>query len=151
METVMPDTVTPDTVAPEIEALHQFFVSWFTGQIAADTFENGFLNRFDPAFHLIQPAGVILNLTDIATSIRAGYGSNPQFRIAIRNVQIRRVFHGHILATYEEWQRHALASIPPDNARLATVLFAQTQPLRWLHLHETWLPPTIVAAGHFGF
>ncbi|MEM8809604.1 MAG: hypothetical protein AAGF01_26575, partial [Cyanobacteria bacterium P01_G01_bin.38] len=81
---------------------------------------------------------------DIASSIRQGHASNPDFRIAIRDVQIRKVFDGHILATYEEWQRNALASTFPDNARLATVLFANTQPLRWVHIHETWMPKHMV-------
>lgn len=140
-----------DTVKKEIEALHDFFVAWFTGKADEHEFEVGFLKRFDPDFHLIPPAGTILELNDIASSIRQGHASNPDFRIAIRNVQIRKVFDGHILATYEEWQRNALASTPPDNARLATVLFVNTQPLRWLHIHETWMPKHIAEASPYDF
>ena len=140
-----------ETVTKEIEALHEFFVAWFTGAIDASQFKIGFLNRFDPTFLLIPPAGTILDLDGIAANIRAGYASNPNFRIAIRNVQVRRVFDGHILATYEEWQRNAIASTPPDNARLATVLFADTPPLRWLHIHETWMPKDVAAAGPYDF
>ena len=140
-----------ETVKKEIEALHEFFVAWFTGKTAEREFDAGFLARFDPDFHLIQPAGVVSDLKDIASSVRDGYASNPNFKIAIRNIQTRRVFDGHILATYEEWQRNALASTPPDNARLATVLFADTQPLRWLHIHETWMPKDITEAGPYDF
>lgn len=140
-----------EIIKQEIEALHQFLVAWYTGTIAEDEFETAFLNRLDSEFLLIPPAGIILTLEDLATSLRHGYHSNPDFRIAIRNVQVRRVIGGHILATYEEWQRNALASIPPDNARLATVLFAETQPLQWLHIHETWMPKEVTEGGPFDF
>ena len=83
--------------------------------------------------------------------MRRAHGSNPDFRIAIRNVVVRRVMPDVVLATYEEWQRNALASTPPDNARLATVAFARTEPLRWLHVHETWLPGEVAAAGPYDF
>ena len=140
-----------EIIKKEIEALHQFLVAWYTGTIAEDEFETAFLNRLDSEFLLIPPAGIILTLEDLATSLRHGYHSNPHFRIAIRNVQIRRVFGGHILATYEEWQRNALASTPPNNARLATVLFAETMPLQWLHIHETWMPKEFTEAGPYDF
>lgn len=138
-----------EVVAKEIEALHEFFVAWFTGSIAESEFETGFMARFDPDFLLIPPAGIVLDRDGIASAVRDGYGSNPGFRIAIRNVRVRRVFEGHVLATYEEWQRNALASEPPDNARLATVLFADTRPLRWLYVHETWMPAE--SAGSYEF
>lgn len=140
-----------EAVKKEIEALHEFFVVWFTGKIPQAEFDSGFLKRFDSGFHLIPPAGVMLDLDAIASSIRAGYASNPDFRIAIRNVRVQRVFNGYILATYEEWQRNALASKPPDNARLATVLFADTRPLTWLHVHETWMPKDRIEAGPYDF
>ena len=140
-----------ETVRKEIEALHEFFVAWFTGNIAENEFDSGFLARFDADFHLIPPAGIVLDLDGIASGVRDSYASNPDFRIAIRNVQVRRVFDGHILATYEEWQRNALASEPPDNARLATVLFEDANPLRWLHVHETWMPADIADAGLYDF
>ena len=57
-----------------------------------------------------------------------------------------------IAATYEEWQRNALASTPKDNGRIATVLFRREEErLRWLHLQETWLPDERMRAGPFDF
>jgi hypothetical protein len=138
-------------VRQEIESLHGFFVGWFSGALPETDFEEGFLRRFDPDLILIPPAGVRLGLEDIASSVRQAHASNPTFRIAIRSVQIQRIFDRHILATYEEWQRNALASTPPDNGRIATVLFEHTEPLRWLHIHETWLPAAIAAAGPYDF
>lgn len=138
-------------VQKEVEALHQFFVGWFSGALPTSEFEAGFLSRFDSEFLLIPPAGSKLTLSDLAASVRRGHASNPDFRIAIRNVRIHHVLDGHILATYQEWQRNALASTPPDNARIATVLFENSDRLRWLHIHETWLPPAVSAAGRYDF
>jgi hypothetical protein len=138
-------------IRADIEALHAFFVGWFSGALPESAFEPGFLDRFAADFLLIPPAGVTLTLDDIAGSVRKGYATNPDFRVAIRNVRVRREFDGAVLATYEEWQRNALASTPPDNGRVATVLFAIGEPLRWLHIHETWLPADQMSAGPYDF
>jgi hypothetical protein len=138
-------------VRDEIEALHRFFVDWFTGAAPNDAIETDFLNRFDPDFLLIPSGGTILTLDAFESTLRLSHGTNPDFRIAIRNVTIRRNLDDCIVATYEEWQRNALASTPPDNARIATVLFKRARPLRWLHVHETRLPDSIVTAGPYDF
>lgn len=140
-------------VREEIESLHRFFVEWFSGSVANtdEIFEAGFLRRFDQSFQLIPPAGIRLDLTGLASSVRAGHDSNPHFRIAIREVTIRHTYDDHILATYEEWQRNALASTPPHNARIASVIFRSRESLRWLHVHETWLPNAVMEAGPYDF
>ena len=140
-----------EQVRAEIEALHEFFVGWFTGALDASCFDEGFLARFDSEFLLIPPAGIILSLDELSSGIRNTYDTNPDFRIVIRNVKIRRVLDNQIIATYEEWQRNALASTSPDNGRLATVLFKKTDPLQWLHVHETWMPEPVQKAGPFDF
>lgn len=141
-------------VRDEIEALHEFFVGWFSGVLSKDVFESRFLDRFDSEFLLVPPAGRLLGLDDLAAGVRENYATNSDFRIAIRNVKVRREFDGKVLATYEEWQRNALASTPPDNGRIASVLFSDNgaaAPIRWLHIHETWLPEAIMTAGPYDF
>lgn len=136
----------------EIEALHEFFVGWFSGRLPKDVFETQFLVRFDPDLLLIPPGGVLLSLDTFASGVESAHATNPDFRIAIRNVTVRRVFRNTVLATYEEWQRNALASTPPDNGRLASVLFDdEGDRLRWLHIHETSLPEDISRAGPYDF
>lgn len=141
------------TVDSEIKSLHTFFVDWFAGcsPSSDETFFAKFMDRFDPAFLLIPPAGTTLDLDDLANSIKSAHGSNPTFNIKIRNVQIRREWENHVLATYEEWQRNAKASSPPNNGRVATVLFKIEKRLKWLHVHETWLPQDIMQAGPYNF
>ncbi len=140
-----------DIIRTEIEDLHKFFVGWFTGALDASHFEQDFHARFDADFLLIPPAGIILSLAELSTGIKSTYDTNPDFRIAIRNVKIQRILDNEIIATYEEWQRNALASTPPDNGRLATVIFKMTEPLQWLHVHETWMPENVQKAGPFDF
>jgi len=140
-----------DRVLAEVEALHGFFVGWFSGRLPKHAFQSGFLDRFDPAFVLIPPAGTFMGLEALGSAVHSAHATNPEFRIAIRNVRVLRQLDGHVLATYEEWQRNALASTPPDNARVATVLFAEGEPLHWLHVHETWLPEEVASAGPYDF
>ncbi len=139
-------------VRAEVEALHEFFVGWFGGTLPETVFKADFLDRFAADLVFIPPAGHFFGLEDLAGSVRQGYGSNADFRVQIRNVNVHHVFPEHVLATYEEWQRNARASTPPDNARLATVLFQiDGDRLRWLHIHETWLPQALMAAGPYDF
>jgi hypothetical protein len=147
----MPVSSLQQRVQDEVEALHRFFVGWFSGSLPATEFERGFLSRFDPTFLLIPPGGSLLSLSDLASSVRQRHASNPDFRIAIRNATVRHTSGQHVIATYEEWQRNALASRPPDNGRVATVLFSNSEPLRWLHVHETWLPESVTSAAPFDF
>ncbi|MEJ8566457.1 hypothetical protein [Elongatibacter sediminis] len=138
-------------VKHEIESLHEFFVGWFTGELPAERFDELFLHRMDEEMILIPPAGMVLNLQALSEMLRQSHGNNPAFRIAIRNVTVRRVWPDHVLATYEEWQRNALASEPADNGRISTVLFRRGDALSWLHLQETWLPAEVMAAGPYDF
>ena len=140
-----------DRVRREIEALHEFFVAWFSGAVGREAFEPRFMARFSPDLVFIPPAGTVLGLRDLASSVRTAHASNPDLRVAIRRVRIERDLGSHVLATYEEWQRNALASTPPDNGRVATVLFARSEPLVWLHIHETWLPQKAMSAGPYDF
>lgn len=146
----MSETMT-EVVRAEIEGLHAFFVGWFSGRLPMTAFDSGFLDRFAPAFLLIPPAGTLLALNELASNVRSAHDTNPDFRIVIRNVEVRRCFDGHVLATYEEWQRNALASRPPENGRIASVIFRDVRPLQWLHIHETWLPESVARAGPYDF
>ena len=133
--------------------MHRFFVAWFGGFCADEQgwFQHELLQRLDEQFILVPPAGKLLSRDELTGSIKAAYNSNPDFRIAIRNLRIRRTWDRYLLATYEEWQRNARASSPPDNGRVATVLFEVDDGFKWLHVHETWLPEPVMRAGPYDF
>ncbi len=138
-------------VKQEIEDLHAFFCEWFGGNIPETHFERYFSARFARDLVFIPPAGRSLGLADLTQSIYKGYASNSDFRVQIRNVVVRHTFSDHVLATYEEWQRNALASTPADNGRIATVLFELGDQLIWHHIHETWLPLSVMEKGPYNF
>ena len=149
--------MTLDIVRQEVEGLHEFFVDWFTGACEGSdaVFGERFRIRFAPDCYLIPPNGRLMGFEKLDSAIHGDYGVNPDFRIAIRNVRVHRETGGLVLATYEEWQRNAVNSKPPDNGRIATVLFATgnntATGLQWLHIHETWLPKDVMAAGPYDF
>ncbi|MCC7410039.1 MAG: hypothetical protein IT495_00185 [Gammaproteobacteria bacterium] len=144
-------------VRAEIVELHEHFVTWYAGRCDADdaTFERFFSCRFSPDFAIVLPAGTLHAGVDFLPVLRAGHGSNADFRICIRDVRVREAGAGLVVATYEEWQRNARNSSPADNARLTTaVLVGATHAPRrfaWLHAHETWLPSSVLTADRFEF
>ena len=85
-------------IRDEIEALHQFFVDWFSGGAPDrdDIYEARLLRRIDPSFCFISPDGAELNRSALANGMRKGHGSNPDFRIAIRDVNVRAVCGNHV-------------------------------------------------------
>ena len=132
-------------VTDEIIALHDFFTEWFPGRCAQDEslFNARLTDRMDENLILVQPGGRSIDKQTFCDAVWSGYGKSPDFRAIIRNVELRPVtLEGHVLVTYEEWQRGAVNSMPEDNARTASVLFAleDEKPRRWIHIHETWLP-----------
>jgi len=150
----LPSMSLHDAVRVEIESLHAFFVQWFSGVAPRDdaTLVQGFTRRFTDDFVLIPPAGTRLGARQLGDGLERGHGSNPEFRVAIRRVELRLETADLVIATYEEWQRNAKASTPPDNGRVATVVFLrQGDGLRWQHIHETWLPADVMAVGPFDF
>jgi hypothetical protein len=143
-------------VRAEIVALHEFFVQWFSGVVANDddVFAQGFARHFEPGFVLIGTGAEILPLAALTKFMRAGHGSNPGFRIEIRDVVLRRELDAVFVVTFEEWQRNAQHATP-NNGRLCTVLLQTDRVapggLAWLHMHECWLPSAVVAAERFEF
>lgn len=144
-------------IAREIKELHEFFVAWFGGRIANtdEAYRDGLVARCDPGFMLVSPDGSALELDALARALRDSHGSNPQFRIQVRNPRVRYELGDVVVVTYEEWQRNALQSTPADNGRLSTAVFRKhagaPNGVLWLHVHETWLPSAIMAAGPYDF
>jgi len=126
----------------EIEDVHAFIASWFRGDLIPDdaVFDNGLCARMAAELVNIQPSGQVLTRSDLVDGIRAGHGSNSNFRISISDVVLRWVGDGKALVTYVEFQQGARQTVPADNRRISSVLFdlSGERPL-WLHIHETGL------------
>ena len=100
---------------------------------------------------MIAPAGTIERLSTLVERRRLSYGANPDIRIAIREVTLIHAWDQYKLVTYEEWQRNALQSISPDNGRLCSALIHCGDDIKWLHIHDTWLPESVMEAGPYDF
>lgn len=145
-------------VPAEVRALHECFVAWFSGACAASDawFDAHFCCRLAEDFEIVLPGGRRLARQALLEDLRAAHGSNPAFRIQVRDVRVRALGGGAVwLVTYEEWQRNARRSTPPDNGRItsATLVPDAQCPygLKWVHAHETWLPAEVVVADPFDF
>lgn len=138
-------------VRREIEDLHRFFVDWFTGRAEKSALNAILLSALDESLLFISPDGHRLARDTLLDGLRAGHGTNPDFRIAIRDVTVQQDLGDHVLATYTEWQRGSRTSGQPENARVATVVMTREKPFRWLSVHETWLPKDVRVAGSFDF
>lgn len=126
----------------EVERLHAFIEGWFRGTMPKDTFATGFANRLHAGFENIQPSGKVLSRADLLDPIREAHGSNPEFRIEIRELRLLGAWpEAKILqATYVEAQFGARNS-DPRNDRRSTVLFeAPLGRLIWRNLQETAVP-----------
>ena len=128
----------------EIIEIHQFFMDWFTGSISnTEEVFFRFFKVLTPNFELITPSGNIFHYTDVIEMIKSSYGSrslpNSQFKIEIKNINVRFAFQSILGATYEEWQY----SDDSKTARISTVIFQKnnntSNQLSWVHVHETWL------------
>jgi hypothetical protein len=132
-----------DEVQAEIVRLHDFFTGWFSGALPEDAFEEGVAARLHPEFENVQPAGKALARDVLLNGLRAAHGSNPDFRIEIRETRLLGNWPdcGLVLASYVEAQFGARNTTPPDNLRRATVLFERRpKGLIWRHVHETAMP-----------
>lgn len=126
--------------------VHDFIAAWFRGDVSdsAELFDRELTQFFAPELINIQPSGRALTQPELLSSIRHGYASNPAFHISISDFRCLQSFPaGHvILATYLETQTAARNTSPPNNQRIASVIFrlpADGSAPLWLHIHETGL------------
>ncbi len=118
----------------EVRELHAFFERWFAG--TAEPTELRRLDVLDDSFHMIGPDGRLRTVNQVRSAIEDAYGHRPML-IEIRNV---RVHPSASVGTYEEWQ--TIDGLVTGRTSSAVMASDRSTPngLRWMHLHETWLP-----------
>ena len=142
---------TLEAVTHEIVDLHDFFTAWFNGTVGRDQLEPRFLSRLHEQVVFIPPEGHLISGSILKEGFSNGYGTNPDFRIQIRDVVVRHEIGNTVLATYTEWQVGSTQSEHTSNARVTTVLMDIDKSITWRHIHETWLPESECLAGSFDF
>lgn len=130
-------------VEREICELHAFFQVWFRGGPEDDDGFARFADALAESFVIIAPSGEAFSRTMTLEMVRAGRAGDPDCRIWIQHVEIRHAGEETVLATYQEWQERGGVT----RGRLSSVLFRvdsnAANGLRWLHVHETWLPDSV--------
>lgn len=124
----------------EIEALHDAFALWM-GPGGGDTVFARFEAAFAPEFTMVGPGGQRLDragVLDMLRARRAAFG--PGFAIRIDGAVPLAAGAGFLAVGYDEIQSNR----PGPLRRRASALFAPAPAgpngLRWLAVHETWLP-----------
>lgn len=138
-----------------IHDIHDFFTDWVGGRCPGDaeTFQRNALDRISDDLVAIFPAGRRFGKDDFKGYMSSIYGSNPDFRIKIRDIRVNHVNGKMAVVNYQEWQKAAKDSDPPNNGRITTMVLAEKPSggVEILQVHETWLPEDLVANGDFEF
>jgi len=128
----------------EINAIHRFFVDWFTGLLPpTDEAFARLTDVLDERMVLISPAGTIQTRDQLLTELRQAHGTrahdHSSFRIWIEDFRLHYQSDNLALVTYKEWQ----AVEGQLTTRLSTAFFREKSGtpnnVIWLHVHETWL------------
>jgi len=139
-----------------IHDIHDFFTDWVGGRCPGDqeTFRKNALDRISDDLVAIFPAGRMFGKKDFEGYMGSIYGSNPDFRIKIRNIRVQHSAANMAVVNYEEWQRDAKDSDKPNNGRLTTMVVGAKPAGDGLHIlqvHETWMPEEVQEAGDYDF
>lgn len=131
-----------DRVEREIAELHTFFQEWFRGVLPdTDAAFARFERAMAPGFVIVTPDGRALDRATILGAVRSGHGRDTTARVWTEDARVLHTVGGAVVATYVEWQS---LGVEPPRARLSTVVLEPDLDapggLRWVHVHETWLP-----------
>lgn len=119
------------TWTAEVEGLHDFFATWFSGNAQA-----GDISRLSSAleadFTIVDPNGVEHDAEETVDMVENARGTRA-IRIETRNHRLVSESADYIVARYEEWH-------DGTKGRISTVVFRRRdEGLGWLTVQETWL------------
>ena len=139
-----------------IHDIHEFFTDWVGGRCSGDaeTFRRNALDRLSDDLVAIMPGGRSFGKNDFEGYMKSIYGSNPDFRIKIRDIRVRHQGGDLAVVNYHEWERNAKDSDEPNNGRVTTMVLRDRggdNGPEIMQVHETWLPDDVVKEADFGF
>ena len=124
----------------EIKDMHVVIQDWLSGEcVNSDNSWKQFSNRLDSNFIIVSPSGNVTLFDDLCSNMKSAFGKKQGLKIWIDNVQLRHETSETLIVTYEEWQQDAQGNV---TSRISTATFKKypNNTIKWLHLHETWLP-----------
>ncbi|MES2707972.1 MAG: hypothetical protein V4726_15370 [Verrucomicrobiota bacterium] len=128
-----------ELAAREITGLHEFFQSWFRGEVAGtEAVFSRVGTVWGPSFELIGPDSRLRNAGELIRATFDEYGRYPGLSIHIRNLVLREVAAGSVvIACYEEWHIDG----ETVDARLCSATLLRPHPglerLIWMQIHES--------------
>lgn len=139
--------------ATEVEELHQFFHDWFVGELAdTDEAYARLADALAEDFAIISPSGQVSRRDSLLEQLRGSHASGKErgVKIWIRGFEMRHEFGDLAIVNYEEWQE--IGNSRTGRVSTATLQRDESAPsgIKWLHLHETWLPPSRVEQVNSG-
>jgi hypothetical protein len=130
-----------EIIEKEITELHQFFESWYRGNI--DNTEPSISRLADVLaveFALITADGHVVERKQLLELMRAEFATKPQIKIWVENYQLRFSDQNVFIAIYEE---HGIEK-NQERVNLITAVLRENQQqvngLEWLHISEVHLP-----------
>ena len=126
-----------DAAAAEIRRFHDVLVAWFTGQMNESEFDTAIADVLHPEFAWVSPSGQDISRDQILEGLKSGYGSNPEFRITVEDIELELCEGDLAVVSYVENQTGA-RNAPPVNTRRSSVVFSLKPRLAWRYLHETY-------------
>ena len=136
----------------EVRTFHAFLRDWLAGAVPRkpESFAR-FSGAMGDGLEVISPRGTVTGRDALVDEFEGLHGQlaadADAFEIWIENFRFRWAADDHALVTYEEWHRRRGAT----SARLSSALFRRDEDapcgVKWMHVHETWLPDLAPAGG----
>ncbi|GAA0937206.1 DUF4440 domain-containing protein [Nonomuraea longicatena] len=121
-------------IEAEIIRHHRVIERWLSGAATAEEF-GSFAEAHAGGFTLTDPDGTTLTRAQVLARVEGLHGAAPGLRIDIRRARVVASEGPLVVAAFEEWQQNAVR-------QSTAILLRDGAQLRWLHLHETWMPPS---------
>ncbi len=125
-----------EQITAEIVGLHEDFEAWFHGTSASLDSVAAVLGE---GFWFVGPAGMPVDRAGVLAFLQGGKGGSD---VAIRIENVRVLWRRQDLAgvSYEEWQTTGDAVTGRVSSAVLEADEVAPRGLRWLSVHETWLP-----------
>jgi hypothetical protein len=130
-----------DNIEKEITELHQFFESWYRGEL--ENTEPSFSRLADvlaAEFALVTPDGHVVERQQLLDLMRTEYATKPEIKIWIENCRLRFSDQNVFIVIYEE---HGIDKNRKRVSLITAVLQKNQQQvngLEWVHISEVHLP-----------
>ena len=130
-----------DNIEKEITELHQFFESWYRGNIenTERTF-SGLADVLAAEFAFVTPDGHVVERQQLLDLMRSEYATKPEIKIWIANCRLRFSDQNVFIAIYEE---HGIDKNRKRVSLITAVLQKNQQQvngLEWVHISEVHIP-----------